>query len=60
MPARAKPKLRAELRKLGVTFRSLFPDLDGVAADIVAGLPSFAPGGPPRVNGQMFSEQALP
>jgi hypothetical protein len=38
IPAKAKRKLRLELKKLGVTHRSLFPDLGGVAAGIVSDL----------------------
>ena len=36
IPSSAKRVLRIELRTLGITHRSLFPDLDGVARDINA------------------------
>jgi len=38
VPARFKRQLRIELSTLGVRYRSLFPDLQGVASDIVAQL----------------------
>ena len=34
VPAEAKPKLRRELATLGIQYRLLFPDLDGVARSI--------------------------
>lgn len=36
IPASAKRSLRIELRTLGITHRSLFPDLDGIGREIIS------------------------
>jgi len=37
IPKKEKKNIRKQLRKLGITHRSLFPDLDGVAKAIYRG-----------------------
>ena len=58
IPAAHKIKLDTELRALGITHGQLFPDLEGLARDLVdeSRVAGYAPPDPPTAAGRIDDE----